>query len=433
MNTEGPVLGEKQGFVPSISGGSIEAYLNYLVIANPETKLKMFKNIAEYLSQTEHTTKGREIIALVAEHIAAPVLEIRVSAFELISKHLKKDWTLFFDIYECFVWSFELGCEKTSHAALDLLGLLPTKASNILVSFPSRKKLKFTNQLFILLCGLVSAHFPSIRERALTLLAKLSPNMPMELLEQAFSKEEIAERNGPDSCLPHNNTSMDGAFIYGIESEYSSIRKQTIETVFFYAMGNPKAGAFAIDLIIDNLNDEEAHVRLFGANKLSLLSQKYNIKLGTEQLTEVLLTLEDTQTEIRQEIMAFLEKASFHDQECFERAVASLTLLATKKPEIEKLLHCLYKIGKKNHVFLQKSALLEKKDIPQKKHSIREGVYLARVSLAVGYYEEANKTLSNDTLPAYRYLLWTFGFFSEEKIPKLDPVAHAGRDALHGL
>ena len=78
----------------------------------------------------------------------------------------------------------------------------------------------------------------------------------------------------------HNLTAGCGAFIHGMEDEYSTVRSNTVQAMCNLSTSCPEFGVESMSHLVDMLNDEIQGVRLLAIRSLRQISEVRRLTLS---------------------------------------------------------------------------------------------------------------------------------------------------------
>ena len=70
-----------------------------------------------------------------------------------------------------------------------------------------------------------------------------------------------------------------GAFIHGLEDEFSSVRAASMESLTQLSIRSPKLAALALDFLVDMFNDEIELVRLKAIESLKRIAAHISLQV----------------------------------------------------------------------------------------------------------------------------------------------------------
>ncbi|KAH6572898.1 hypothetical protein BASA50_000224 [Batrachochytrium salamandrivorans] len=177
------------------------------------------------------------------------------------------------------------------------------------------------NNVFVQLCDFLNDSYPDLRAMALLLMGTMQQASPV-LLWQTLSKQiggvqklrgsqnwgSTQNRktpgdagdfdiSGDDVSLMDSN--MCGAFIHGLEDEFSIVRSSAIDAICELACVSRKFADMCIPFLVDMFNDENRHIRLNAITSVAKISVMWKFALKSELTETMTLALFDGDSNIR--------------------------------------------------------------------------------------------------------------------------------------
>lgn len=97
--------------------------------------------------------------------------------------------------------------------------------------------------------------------------------------------------------------SANGVFVYGLEDECMSVRREAVKSIYFLCNESAKGDAF--DFLVDLLNDDSEEIRILVSRVLRKLSKKFRWTISVEDLNLVILNLQEMSRQITTNLLGF--------------------------------------------------------------------------------------------------------------------------------
>ena len=177
----------------------------------------------------------------------------------------------------------------------------------------------FHDGVFISCCEAVNDASSDIRAQALQLMGTMQ-NSTTYVLLQTLSKEIFDMRelrsnrdmktkshlkrleagdfdiSGDISLL---KSSMCGAFIHGLEDEFSVVRSCAIDAICELACCSKEFTDSCVPFLIDMFNDESISIRVNAITSLAKMSETWNLNIKDELIEAIFLAVFDGESEVR--------------------------------------------------------------------------------------------------------------------------------------
>lgn len=152
------------------------------------------------------------------------------------------------------------------------------------------------------------------------------------------------EEIDPD-CINLMEIGACGAFVQGLEDEFSEVRMASLESICKLALCFPSFAEYSLDFIVDMFNDEIENIRLKAIQCLTKISEKAII-LREDQVDIVLGALEDTSADIREALHDMLGNCQLSSQYALKACTDKLLDNLRRYPEDKtSLWKCFKKLG----------------------------------------------------------------------------------------
>lgn len=165
-----------------------------------------------------------------------------------------------------------------------------------------------------------------VTARLLRIFVGLKP----ETLEMMLSKkdEDVKTKN------------LCGLIIYGLEDEFSEVRKSTIESLYY--LSNDSTVSKTFESFIDSLNDESIDVRRTTSDCIRKLLMNYKLIVDLESTKQICFLLKEEDGEIRDNIVQIISKLGYKDIECIIEIIEGICLGLSRR-DIMKILLCIFR------------------------------------------------------------------------------------------
>ncbi|WEL39482.1 AP-1 complex subunit beta-1 [Encephalitozoon hellem] len=206
-----------------------------------------------------------------------------------------------------------------------------------------------------------------------------------ELSIRVFASKAIGEFKGlPDEMigrlLSKQVTSPDdqelcGGLIYGIEDEYSDVRRNTISSVF--SLITPGIASKAFDFIVDSLNDDDSDVRELCTLYLKKISMKYVLAVDKEIVRQISESLKERSCNVKTNILGLLGNLKYEDVEVFNILTSHMEVNVGPRD----VFRCIGKIVSRNKKLFLANVDRFYKHTPmaQVEESLEDNLYVARL------------------------------------------------------
>ncbi|KAJ8331885.1 hypothetical protein BDV3_004610 [Batrachochytrium dendrobatidis] len=175
------------------------------------------------------------------------------------------------------------------------------------------------NNAFVQLCDLVNDDCPDLRAMSLRLMGTME-QVSTAILWQTLSKQignirklsggqKIASTQDPNNAGDYEisddkvsllDSAMCGAFIHGLEDEYSIVRASAIDAMCELACIAKEFANLSIPFLVDMFNDEHKEIRLNAITSVTKISVVWRFSLKAELTETITLALFDSDAQIRQ-------------------------------------------------------------------------------------------------------------------------------------
>lgn len=207
------------------------------------------------------------------------------------------------------------------------------------------------------------------RELSIRILASRAlgefAGIPDEVVQKLLSKQ-VAGSEDPEIC---------GALVYGIEDEYSDVRRNTVASV--YQLTSAGTASKVFDFAADSLNDEDHRLRETCTFYLKELSTKYVLAVDSEIVRQICESLKERCGKVRANILELLGNLRYEDTDVFD--ILASHIGADNNPQ--DMLRCLGKVTANNRkTFLAGIDKFYKRTaIAQIESSLDDKLYIARL------------------------------------------------------
>ena len=349
-----------------------------------ENPLKKFKsNLKGFhdvdLSQTSYLIKSDTsgVIRMLRELSHHHDSRLRSSAlqtlYHLHGEGAKLDISLYSEFCESLKDNYG-GCRLT---AMKLLEILSQDFGDCLVcSGKEDEQIRLADDAFAKICNMMSDIEVSVRVEAAILLGNfknvsasyLDQTLDKKLMSNLRKKKSAHERNRESAAAgewssgkkwaddapqeevcPESVNLMDigacGAFVHGLEDEFSEVRMATLESITSLAEVFPSFGHQSLDFIVDMFNDEIEEIRLKAIQCLQKIGSK-NIVLRDDQVEIILSALEDHNAVIREALHELIGSCRMESASALRSSIESLTRNLNKNPsDKHSLWKCFMNLG----------------------------------------------------------------------------------------
>ncbi|KAH9410825.1 hypothetical protein HK407_10g15910 [Ordospora pajunii] len=190
-----------------------------------------------------------------------------------------------------------------------------------------------------------------------------------------------------------------GALVYGIEDEYSDVRRNTVRAVYELTTHGTVSQAF--DFLVDSLNDDDEGLRVACTEYLVMLSKKYELMVDEEITAQISEGLRERNDRIRLNILSLLSNLRYESTMVYD------ILMLRMKDGIEpKEVHCAVKrmVSRNSKVFFADLAkFYVRTSIARVECSLDDPYYITRLVVLrelckAGYRIDVSKDISDHFL-----------------------------------
>jgi len=175
---------------------------------------------------------------------------------------------------------------------------------------------------------------------------------PTEQRNQGYKRRKVNHDAGADAVIDASNSAelMDsgslGAFVHGLEDEFSEVRSATIDAVCLLSCRHKVLTRLAVELLVDMFNDEIDEVRIKAITSVSRILDGNVVPLSEDQLNVVLCGLEDQNQPVRYALHRLIAAMSISStvglHSCLESLLNSLRRYPTDSPSVYQ---CVAQLG----------------------------------------------------------------------------------------
>ncbi|XP_060575601.1 integrator complex subunit 4-like [Ruditapes philippinarum] len=288
---------------------------------------------------------------------------VRSSAFEALLTFHERGVKLDESLYKAAWEALNDDYEGVRLAAIQVVWVLSHLYPESVVPVPnSDEELRLVDDGFVKICNMINDISVKVRTKAASLLGSLhlvstrflEQTLDKKLMSNMRRKKTASERakdnyssgvwstgqkwadDAPKEELdPESINLMNigacGAFVHGLEDEFSEVRNCTLDSICELASQNPGFALLCQDSIADMFNDEIESVRLNAINSLKKLSQ--HLELREDQLDIMLGVLQDFSYVSRESLRDMLCEMKFATKECLNTCVVALLDNLRRYPE----------------------------------------------------------------------------------------------------
>lgn len=302
---------------------------------------------------------------------------VRSSALEALlmlhERGVKLDQVMYKSVCEALNDDFE----GVRLAAVQIVWVLCHLYPDSVVPVPdSDEELRLIDDGFVKICNMINDISVKVRTKAASLLGSLhlvsarflEQTLDKKLMSNMRRKRTAAERAkdnyssgvwstgqkwaddapkeelDPDS-INLMNIGACGAFVHGLEDEFSEVRNCTLDSMCELASQNPDFAVLCQDSLADMFNDEIESVRLNAINSLKKLSQ--HLEIREDQLDIMLGVLQDYSYVSRESLREMLCEMKFATKECLNTCVVALLDNLRRYPQDRiSIWNCMHHLGK---------------------------------------------------------------------------------------
>lgn len=291
---------------------------SYLIKSDTSGVIKMLRELSHH-----HDSRLRSSALQTLYHLHSEGASLDISLYSEFCESLKDNYS---------------GCRLT---AMKLVEILSRRFGDCLVcSGKEDDQIRLADDAFAKICNMMSDIEVSVRVEAAILLSRfrtvsssyLDQTLDKKLMSNLRKKKSAHERNRESAAAgewssgkkwaddapqeevcPESVNLMDigacGAFVHGLEDEYSEVRMASLESITCLSEVFPSFGHQSLDFIVDMFNDEIEEIRLKAIQCLQRIGSKNiesknteskNIVLRDDQVEIILSALEDHNSVIRE-------------------------------------------------------------------------------------------------------------------------------------
>lgn len=324
------------------------------------------------MSKNEENNEHGELVFKVFEAFTKdPYPSVRQAALEgLISLHLKG----FHLTKGCYRRAVALFQDKDELVRLSAIKLV-SEWVNMLHQTEEGQCTNQINEAFLQLCTISRDMNMKVRSEALYALGRVGP-LSENVLLQALSKKILGQAtkkvSNSFSCgtlegdkdlecygrgLDLLTLSAAGAFLHGVEDEFSEVRIATIDTLIRLSGFSKKFADNALDLLMDMLNDDSTEVRMHTLHGLLHMAHINHLTVQEKHMHMFLGMLEDINSDIRSAARKLLCQMKLPSISMFKMTVEALMTNLDKHPQDEQdIIFVMYCMGKIHGTYVVCSA-----------------------------------------------------------------------------
>ncbi len=138
-----------------------------------------------------------------------------------------------------------------------------------------------------------------------------------------------------------------GAFIHGLEDEFLSVRRISVDSLTKLAISNQRLATLALDFLVDMFNDEIEQVRLRAIESLTTIAG--HICLQVHQLETILSALDDFSVVVREKLHIMLQASTIATKDGLQGVIAKLLENLKKYPQDKRSILITFKKLGANH------------------------------------------------------------------------------------
>ncbi|ADM12215.1 uncharacterized protein Eint_090860 [Encephalitozoon intestinalis ATCC 50506] len=187
--------------------------------------------------------------------------------------------------------------------------------------------------------------------------------------------DEVVEKLLSKQVTSLDDQKLCGALIYGVEDEYSDVRRNTISSV--YSLVTPGIVSRAFDFIVDSLNDEDGDLRELSTLCLKKMSIKYTLVIDREIVRQICESLKERRSKVKANILSLLANLKYEDVEIFDILVSHMDVNVRSRD----VFRCIRKIVSRNRklFFANMDRFYKHTSIAQVESSLEDTFYIARL------------------------------------------------------
>ncbi|XP_052782414.1 integrator complex subunit 4-like [Mya arenaria] len=302
---------------------------------------------------------------------------VRSSAFEALLKLHDRGLVLEESLYKTACEALTDDYEGVRTVAVHLVWVLSHLYPESCVPVQgSDEVLRLVDDGFVRICIMINDISVNVRTKAASLLGSLHL-VSVKFLEQTLDKQLMSnmrrKRTAAERAKEHYtsgvwssgkkwaddapkeeldpesvnviNIGACGAFVHGLEDEYSEVRNCTLDSICELASQNPQFAILSQDSIADMFNDEIESVRHNAINSLKKLSQ--HLEIREDQLEIMVGVLQDFSYVSRESLRDMLCEMKFATKECLNTCVVALLDNLRRYPQDRtSIWKCMHHLGK---------------------------------------------------------------------------------------
>ena len=138
-----------------------------------------------------------------------------------------------------------------------------------------------------------------------------------------------------------------GAFIHGLEDEFLSVRRTSVDSLTALSISNPRLASLALDFLVDMFNDEIELVRLRAIESLTTIAG--HISLQVHQLETILSALDDFSIVIREKLHVMLQTSTIATKDGLQNVIGKLLDNLKRYPQDRRSILVTFKALGANH------------------------------------------------------------------------------------
>ncbi|KAM0672649.1 Integrator complex subunit 4 [Ordospora colligata] len=203
---------------------------------------------------------------------------------------------------------------------------------------------------------------------------------------------------------------VSGALVYGIEDEYSDVRRNTVRAVYKLTTHGTVSQAF--EFLVDSLNDDDEDLRVVCTEYLVMLSKKYELMVDEEIVVQISEGLRERSDRIKLNILSLLSNLRYENTIIYD--ILMLRMKDGIKPN--EVHHVMKKIASRNSrvFFADLTKFYVRTPIARVECSLEDPYYITRLVVLrelckSGYKIDLSRDISDHFL---------FVEMMESKLPK---------------
>ncbi|KAI9024020.1 armadillo-type protein [Hyaloraphidium curvatum] len=330
--------------------------------------------------------------------------------------------------------------------AIDLVWSMASERTLAIITVENEgQRLRLLDDAFSRLCDLVNDGEVPVRVHVAATLGKFR-GVETLLLKQTLSKQILKpkKRSGGQGPKRKKRKTVDtsfsigdvdaeegevalmeasscGAFIHALEDEFEEVRNTAIDSLRDLCVSNLEFARYAIDFLLDMLNDEMDHVRLNAVDTLCVVANAHSaMALDEEQLKTVMTLTLDHDVLCRRSAYRFLESIRIAGPASMLHFVDILYVTLRRYPgDTEPVYKCMSLVGKHHpdivREVMSKLFRIDSRFLAQE-IALQDVQHVGNVFLLFGACSAQPRML--ETVPAY--LRQHYGFISL-RYPALAP------------